>query len=281
MRALLALLICVVALCGIARADVLAPRPFTEEFARALKTALPSAVVTVTGDLQLKITDARGGDTTMFLTNPYRDYQLDPQRFSHLVQAFAAALSQSRSAPAQFDRSRIVPVIKDRQWLADLHKTLKARGAEQEHLSESFNDELIIVYAQDDPSRMRYLTTKEEIGVDRQELRALAVANLLRILPKIEMQSDGDVSLITAGGDYEPSLLLIDDIWSSGQIKVNGDVVVAVPARDVLLVTGSRDRSGLKRIRELAAKFAAQGPHRLIDTLFVYRDGRFSKFEAK
>jgi len=281
MRALLALLISVVALCGMARADVLAPRPFAEEFARALKTALPSAVVTVTGDLQLKITDARGGDTTMFLTNPYRDYQLDPKRFGHLVQAFAAALSQSRSAPAQFDRSRIVPVIKDRQWLADLHKTLKARGADQEHLFESFNDELIIVYAQDDPSRMRYLTTKEEIGVDRQELRALAVANLLRILPKIEMQGDGHVSLIRAGGDYEPSLLLVDDIWSGGQIKVNGDIVVAVPARDVLLVTGSRDRSGLKRIRELAAKFAAQGPHRLIDTLFVYRDGRFSKFEAK
>ena len=132
MRALLALLISVVALCGMALADVLAPWLFTEEFARALKTALPSAVVTVTGDLQFKITDARGGDTTMFLTNPYRDYQLDPKRFSNLVQCLRPLLSQSRSAPAQFDRSRIVPVIKDRQWLADLHKTLKARGADQQ-----------------------------------------------------------------------------------------------------------------------------------------------------
>ena len=44
------------------------------------------------------------------------------------------------------------------------------------------------------------------------------------------------------------------------------------------MVTGSRARSGLRRMREAAAKLAAQGPYGLIDTLFVYRDGRFSKF---
>ena len=84
--------------------------------------------------------------------------------------------------------------------------------------------------------------------------------------------------MLSAGGDYEPSLLLIDDIWSSGQIKVTGDIVVAVPARDVRLVTGSRSRPGLKGIRELATKFRAQGPYGLTDTLFVYRNGRFTKF---
>jgi uncharacterized protein YtpQ (UPF0354 family) len=92
------------------------------------------------------------------------------------------------------------------------------------------------------------------------------------------MRRIGDVMLISAGGDYEASLLLIDDIWSGGQIKVDGDVVVAVPARDVLLVTGSRNRTALKSIRELAAKYVAEGRYELTDTLFVYRDGRFSKF---
>jgi hypothetical protein len=46
----------------------------------------------------------------------------------------------------------------------------------------------------------------------------------------------------------------------------------------VLLVTGSRDRSGLKRVRDLAAKYAAEGPYGLTDALFVYRNGRFTKF---
>jgi uncharacterized protein YtpQ (UPF0354 family) len=112
-------------------------------------------------------------------------------------------------------------------------------------------------------------------------LRALAVENLKRVLPKIELRGDDEVMLMSAGGNYEASLLLIDDIWSSGQVKVNGDIVVAIPTRDVLLVTGSRNRAGLKRVRELAAKFVAQGPYELTDTLFRYHDGRFTKFGSR
>ena len=47
--------------------------------------------------------------------------------------------------------------------------------------------------------------------------------------------------MLKAGGDYEASLLLFDDIWRDGQVKVDGDIVVAVPAKDVLLVTGSNN----------------------------------------
>jgi len=86
---------------------------------------------------------------------------------------------------------------------------------------------------------------------------------------------------MSTGGNYEASLLLIDDIWSSGQIQVNGDIVVAIPTRDTLLVTGSRSRSGLKLVRELTAKFKSQGPYELTDTLFRYRDGRFTKFGSR
>jgi uncharacterized protein YtpQ (UPF0354 family) len=151
----------------------------------------------------------------------------------------------------------------------------------QQHLADRFNNELVVVYAQDDPNRMRYLTTQEDFGLSRAELKALAIENLKRVLPKIEMRGDDEVMLMTAGGNYEASLLLIDDIWSSGQVKVDGDIVVAIPTRDVLLVTGSRNRAGLKRVRELVAKFVAQGPYELTDTLFRYRDGRFTKFGSR
>ena len=61
------------------------------------------------------------------------------------------------------------------------------------------------------------------------------------------------------------------------QIKVNGDVVVAVPAKDVILATGSRDCKNLKAMRQLASDLA-KGSYGLLDTLFVYRKGRFVKF---
>ncbi len=281
MRRLLAVVGFVACLSGVVHADTLAPAAFTRHLAQALTAALRSSTVTVKGDLELTIRDASGREATVFLTNAYNEYARDPQRLNGVVQTYVTALSQPMSAGTKVDRSRIVPIIKDRKWLADLHATLGARGAGEEHLFDSFNNELVVVYAEDDPMRMRYLTTREDIGVDRKEIRALAVANLKRILPKIEMRNHDNVfSIISVGGDYEASLLLIDDIWSGGQIKVNGDIVAAVPARDVLLVTGSRNRTGLKKVRELAAEFAAQDRYRLVDTLFVYRKGHFTKFGA-
>jgi len=280
MRPLLGVLFSVVAICVAICAEMLTPPAFTQEFARALARTRPSANVSVADDLKLTIRETDGLVRNIQLNNSYNEYKLDPQRFDDLVATFSAIFSQP-SKEAGLDRTRIIPVIKDRQWLDELHNTLKAKGVAQQHLAERFNDELVIVYAQDDPNRMRYLTTQEDFGLSRAELRSLAIANLKRVLPKIEMGRVGDVALMSAGGNYEASLLLIDDIWSSGQIQVNGDIVVAIPTRDTLLVTGSRSRSGLKLVRELTAKFKAQGPYELTDTLFRYRDGRFTKFGSR
>ena len=281
MRLWLGVLFSVVAICVAICAEMLTPPAFTQEFARALARTRPSANVSVAGDLKLTIKEMDGLVRNIQLNNAYNEYKLDPQRFDDLVATFSAIFSQSASKEAELDRTRIIPVIKDRQWLDELHNTLKAKGVAQQHLADRFNDELVIVYAQDDPNRMRYLTTQEDFGLSREGLRSLAVANLKRVLPKIEMGRVGDVALMSAGGNYEASLLLIDDIWSSGQIQVNGDIVVAIPTRDTLLVTGSRSRSGLKLVRELTAKFKAQGPYELTDTLFRYRDGRFTKFGSR
>jgi uncharacterized protein YtpQ (UPF0354 family) len=278
MRFLSALLVWLVVISVAAKAETSSPSAFTQDFARAVAAATPSSKVTVKGELELSVKDASGLERTIFLANSYKDYMRDPSRFGDIVKAFVAAMQQSGKSIAKLDPARIVPVIKDRQWLVDLHATLKSQGKNQEHLSEDFNKELVIVYAEDDPTRTRYLTSDEDTGVPRAELRALAIGNLRRILPKIEMRGDDHLRIVSAGGDYEPSLLLIDEIWTGGQVTVNGDIVVAVPARDVLLVTGSRDRTGLKRMRELTAKLVAEGPYRLTDALFVYRNGRFTKF---
>ena len=61
-------------------------------------------------------------------------------------------------------------------------------------------------------------------------------------------------------------------------VKVDGDIIVAVPSKDVLLVTGSNNRKGIETLRVLAAKLKAESRYEITDTLFVYRDGRFTRF---
>ena len=55
--------------------------------------------------------------------------------------------------------------------------------------------------------------------------------------------------------------------------------MVAIPARDTLLVTGSEDPEGLAKMKAAVAKITAANTYRLTEALFVYREGKFVKFE--
>ena len=271
--------------CGLMFGETMAEeataRRFSAEVARGLAAKMPDAKITVLGELELLVKRAEGRETTLQLRNRYNEYKTDPGSLAKIIADYYEPIE--KPAVATVDRARIVPVIKDRAWLADNERGLMARGVKSagmpaRFVSETFNDELVILYAIDEANRMRYLMANETIGVERDKLRRLAIENLNRILPKIEMHQGGDIAMMTAGGDYEASLLLFDDIWRDGKIKMNGDIVVAVPAKDVLLITGSKSRKGIAGVRELAAKYKAESRYEITDTLFVYRDGRFTRF---
>jgi uncharacterized protein YtpQ (UPF0354 family) len=271
-------------LAGGAHAENLNPRAFTEVVAKAAAALVPSAKVAVTGDLELETRSAGGETTTTDLNNAYQLYVQHPEHLDDVIRRYARVLADTvqAGANATVDRSRIVPVIKSRQWVEGMRQVQDGQNNTQKArlLTEPFNAQLAIVYAEDRPSSTRYLTTRDDAG-DSTQLHDLALANLRRVLPKIEMRSGADGTfLVTAGGTYEASLLLVDDLWSGGQIKVDGDIVVAVPARDVLLVTGSHNRAGIRNLHDLAAKLAT-GPYALTPVLLAYRGGKFVEFDDK
>jgi uncharacterized protein YtpQ (UPF0354 family) len=293
MKFLLSILTLSLLLIGIARAETtLTPQAFTDAAAAAARAAMPSAQVTVTGNLHLETRSAHGEEITTDLHNAYETYLRTPERRDDIIRSYVDVLAESvtyaDTKPA-LDRSRVVPVLKPQRWVdgarqaegnakADPKQDPK-QDPKPEILTDPFNSELAIVYAEDRPQSLRYLMTTDDVG-DRAQLRALALGNLQHMLPKIEMRQGADhIFLIEAGGNYEASLLLADGIWSSGQINVDGDIVAAVPDRSALLVTGSRNRDGIARLRKMAAELAV-GPYALTPTLFVYRDGKFVKFDG-
>jgi len=259
----------------VASSDRLSQRAFAEEFAKAFRSAAPSATVELSGDLEVIVRRPAGGTRTVNLANFYIIYSREPERLKELIETQVALLvSPSRTT---LDPSRIIPVVKDRARLREYQGKVKAAGGRQEQLIEDLNSELVISYAEDTPNAMHHLTTDDYSG-DRRELRALAIKNLKRVLPNIEMRVLNEyVSIISAGEDYTPSLLLLDDLWTGGQIKVKGEIVVAVPARDVILVTGSRGGK-ITNFRAFAADLYAKGPYPVSDKLFVYRNNGFTTY---
>jgi len=243
---------------------------------------MPSAKVAINGDLQFVVRYGNGASANSDLGKAYKTYEREPDHLDDIVQAQVTALMEAggdANGLPKLDRSRIVPIIKDRGWV----EVMARRGREQtpplELVAEPFNSDLVVVYAENRLGTLRILPNRDDVG-DRARLREASLANLSRVLPKIEIRPGADgVLLITAGGEFDASLLLADNIWTGGQVKVDGDIVVAVPAKNVLIATGSHNPPGLARLRAAAAKFAG-GPNGLTSALFVYRDGKFVRFDA-
>lgn len=270
-------------LAGCAKTKPLSSGQFTGECAAALRAARPDWVVNTTRDLELAVSVAGKDPATSFLNNAYDVYRQNPAALQDVISRYVAAgIDTVEGIKDGVDRTRIVPVIKDRPWLAETRNSSAERGTNKpaEHVFEDFSADLVILYAEDSPKHIRYLTPKDlELGkIDRAELRSLAAANLQRLLPKIERHGSGGFFMLTAGGDYEACLLLFDSIWDDLKPDVQGEIVVAIPSRDLLLVTGSRFPLGLEKMRRLVRETTANGSYRLTPQLFVRRHGRFEAF---
>lgn len=271
-----------------AKSPVESAGEFTSDFATALRKVKPDLKVDIEENLKLQVQG--GGQTnTAFLNNAFTEYQNNPANKDAIIQRYISSVIETayQSAhPKAIERESIVPIVKDRAWLQDIAKSIKkqVQGSKKmpELVTEDLNADLIILYASDSANNIRYLnpTDLKEAHVEKAELRKLACDNLLRILPDIKVKGSNGIYMFVAGGTYEASLLLIDSVLKSPQIQVKGERVVAVPARDMLLITGSEDPNNLATVRKAVQDTMKRGMYTLTPKLFVYRNGALEEFQG-
>ncbi|MBN1910072.1 MAG: DUF1444 family protein [Pirellulales bacterium] len=288
-RYLTALGILVILFCGCGeKKDVetkLTPAEFTEAFAARLTEMDDGLTCHRNADLELKLETAEGEDHNVFLDNAYREYLAAPEDIERVLSGYSNAALETLRSPdvEQVVIESVVPVIKDAAYPRDAMKSLSAKGYDTEKLElyyEPLNEQLVILYASDTEYNVKYLNCDmvKSLGLKPDALRQRAIDNLKTICPPIQKHGQERVFMVTAGGTYETSLLLLDSIWSSEIFPVQGDIVIAVPSRDVLLVTGSEDTEGLDQLREAAKKLVSKGSYYLTADLFVRRDGKWTRF---
>lgn len=253
------------------------PAAFTRTLAAEVRRAFPDRQVTIPEELELRVVARDGAEQRAFLSSSYATYRQDPGDLAAVVARFlasvrgAAELSGGDGAVA---RDRIVPTVKHRDWLAQAARLAGAKG--KALAAEPLTRELVVVYAEDTPENVRYLFADEvaRLGLAPAELRALAVRNLVALLPEARVEGGEDgLYMVVAGGNYEAALLLAD-AFLARLPRVDGELVVAIPSRDLFLFTGSRNEAGVARLRALAARFGAEAAYSLTPTLFVRRGGR-------
>lgn len=253
---------------------------FTALYAEAARRAMPSATVRITGPLSLRIDHPNGKYATPYLDNAYAAYVQEPDRRDEIIAAHVdSSLRNLADDDLRIDPARIIPVIRSRTF-TPVGEAEKDPAASDVVLFEPLGPDLAIVYAEDRPEDLRFFTAKyfEKASIDRTRLRALAVENLRRIVGDIEVRDYGGTYALAADGANEVGLILLPELWTKQRMKVDGDFVVALPTRDLLVVTGSNDAGALRRVRALAEEAFAKGPYSISPRLYLFRDGQLTAF---
>jgi uncharacterized protein YtpQ (UPF0354 family) len=241
-------------------AEPLTPEQFTARYAEAVEAAYTGSTAEVIGDLEVAIATADERSTRSFLDNAYTNYQADPEALDDVLQQYVAAVANMLNPDPGNDLDRLFPVIKQNAYIAEI-ETMLSQSEDYDSddpfplYFEQLNRELVVMYAFDSETGISFASAEdvEAFGIAGPALRARAVENLMNYLPDISSQGSGSLSILTADGNYEASLILVDEIWTRDNFDVAGDIVVFVPARDIVLVTGSEEVEGLAIARELIA----------------------------
>ena len=74
---------------------------------------------------------------------------------------------------------------------------------------------------------------------------------------------------------FESALILMDRVWDKKELQIDGEIIVAVPSRETLLVADGNHEKAVTQIQKAAREIASSAAYRLTDKLFVRRNGRF------
>jgi uncharacterized protein YtpQ (UPF0354 family) len=153
----------------------------------------------------------------------------------------------------------------------------------RQHVLDGYLDGLMVGYALGPEFGERLVTWQDldRFEVSRRELRRRAAGYLDRMVDRVEIHGQPPALMLSFSG-LESSIVLADGFWDGLAGSVPGEVVIGVPARDVVILTGSRSPSGIAKTRRAVDRvFYAGGPHLLLHDLLVRRRGGWDVYSGR
>lgn len=167
--------------------------------------------------------------------------------------------------------TRIYPVVRATSFP---NKT-KAGGV---LLAEEHTAETQIFYAFDLGKSYRFIETSmlQEEGLTQEEIRTAAFQNLekLEIPLKQDSVNGNDFYFVRTNDGYDASRLLNQSFLEEMREKLTGEMVLAVPHQDVLIIGDIHDNTGYDVLAHMTMDFFADGLVPITSLPFVYNNGK-------
>ncbi len=252
---------------------------FTHYYFKQISEKYPTISYELVEPLTIKAITAKGTQVYHHLDNSFREYQMDLNDLDKILERYITASGNLYKEPKDIDKNRIVPIIKPIDYFEQLESFTGPEDSENlpNLVWEPYNEGLIIVYAEDQENTINYFHKEEfeKLKIEKQDLKELSIRNLEEIVPKIERSGENGSYMLIAGGDYEASLILMTDLWNSDNFAVDGDLVIAIPNRDLVLITGSNNYEQLKHWETFVHECYDTGNHPVSPNFFQWNGERF------
>ena len=246
---------------------------FSAEFAKRLIEKVEGLKIFSINGLEIQTEFENSNEYKHFLNNCYSEYLREPENIEEVFEKYLNSSDSLYKPNGTINISDILPVIKGESFIQSVLEINP--NFEKNHTYEKYNSELYIFYVEDTETNINYLTQEdfEKLNIEKSELKKIAIENLSNSI-EIERHGENCYYMLLADGNYESSMILLD-IWNEENFKVNGDFVVGIPSRDLLIITGKNDAENIKKLKQTITEINENGDHLVSEKLFEYRNGKF------
>jgi uncharacterized protein YtpQ (UPF0354 family) len=260
---------------------------FRRQFVETLRDEAPQLECTPSEGDELEITiSGMGNDdqAVLSLHRAYDEFEQDPLQRDAIFNRFKSLLLQQRQ-DLPLETSNVVPMIKARSWLEDQYARdaePPAAGSDAAFWVDDYNDELVVVYAEHrEGFSYRPRGDFAAVGLNPQNIRALALRNLRSRTPRREFSPVNGAWLLDAEGAFEASLLLDDEVWKNHRFRDSREVLAAVPERDCLFASTDTTPLGVWNLATLVDHGYRSAQYPISPQLMMRNSGHFTLVDSR
>jgi uncharacterized protein YtpQ (UPF0354 family) len=244
--------------------------------AKLIELRNPNSRAEFASESEIKIIWPDKESISIFLHNLWNECERSPEERAEIVDRYVRILAPLGQNRMEASPKNVVALVRDDEFRNFVPEE------ERDFVTNHFFGDLWVILAVDLPESIQTLSAKHaaSLGLEKRELIRLGIENVERMLGQMEFSPYGECFTLSCESiSYASTALLLDYVWDQAASLIEGDLIVAIPARDTVLFTGSANAKGLKEIREESNYIVSTGHHVVSSTLLRRVSGGWKAFD--
>lgn len=196
-----------------------------------------------------------------------------------VLEDFVAAVTVPRETlEATPELTSARPVVRSKSTLDGFEQPLATEDKPAKLIRYPLVADIEAAFVFQTPNGMLYATENDlySLNISKSDFAEAAMRNFDAMTQETEWSRSDNVLIAQLDGNYESSLLLVDNLWPEIENALGGPIVVGVPARDSLVAVRADDTDQVAELRRAVENDYA---YPISSTLLTRRNGRWVEFE--